>query len=312
MLAIGIEIGGTKLQVGVGRAGGGLQSLARHNVDAALGAEGIRQQLGPLVEKALQAAGVTWDEIARIGIGFGGPLDTKRGVTLRSFQIDGWDDFPLRAWAEEQWQRPVIVQNDASTAGLAEARYGAGHGCTRVFYVTIGSGIGGGWIVNGQIDEGQGLGAAEIGHLWVPSPDGSGPAELELVCSGWSIGRRAREAVAQQSANTTKLAEAPERIDAKMVYNAAEEGDALALRILEETYQTLGLAIGNVVTLLHPERVVIGGGVSQMGTLFWQGLHHAVQRWAFASFAQTVTILPAAFGEAVVVIGALALGESEM
>ena len=305
-LALGIEIGGTKLQAGIGEAGAPLQSLARTQVTTDIGARGIRAALVPLVTRTLFEAGVALDAITRIGIGFGGPLDTRQGVTLRSFQIDGWANFPLRAWAEETWGKPVIIQNDASTAGLAEARYGAGKGASRVFYMTVGSGIGGGWIVDGHVDEGQGLGAAEIGHMWVPAPDG-GIDELELICSGWSIGRRAQAAAVGKTTILHRLAGDAARISAKTVYAAAEQNDPVAMRILTETCQTLGLAIANVVALLHPERIVIGGGVSLMGPRFWDQLRAAAAERSMDAYAPLVDVIPATLGEDVVVIGAIGL-----
>ena len=189
-VAIGIEIGGTKIQAGVGARGAPLSGLARAEVDPERGAEGIRAALPELVRQALARAGAAAADAVCMGIGFGGPVDARRGVAIRSHQINGWEDFPLQDWAEERWGLPVRVRNDADTAGLAEAVQGAGVGCGRIFYITIGSGIGGGLITDGAIDEGQGRGAAEIGHTWVPDFESGLPAKLESLCSGWAIGRR--------------------------------------------------------------------------------------------------------------------------
>ena len=192
-LAIGIEIGGTKLQVGIGSASGKLlKPPIRRQVIRENGAEGILRDLVAMVDEALTSTEHYLSEIDRIGIGFGGVLDTNQGLILKSYQITGWDNFPLKNWAEAQWGKPVVIQNDASTAGLAEALHGSGRGHSRIFYMTIGSGIGGGWIVDGKVDNGQGIGSAEMGHTWVTDPRTGMPAELEQVCSGWGIGRRAR------------------------------------------------------------------------------------------------------------------------
>jgi glucokinase len=266
--------------------------------------------LPELVDQALADAGCTLADVARVGIGFGGPVNTRRGVVLKSFQVVGWDGFPLRDWAGQQWGKPVSLQNDAGAAALAEARHGAGRGCDRVFYVTIGSGIGGGWVAQGRLDEGQGLGAAEIGHWWLPHPVGGEPAELEQLCSGWAIGRRAREAAQREPSRMAALAGSVAAIDARTVYAAAEQGDAVAQRLLQETYRSLGLALANVVALLHPQRIVIGGGVSLMGPLFWEPLRAEVRRGSLPLLAESVAVLPAALGEAVVVIGALCLEPS--
>ncbi len=307
-LAIGIEIGGTKLQVGIGPASGKLlKPPIRRQVIRENSAEGILRDLVAMVDEALTSTGHHLSEIDRIGIGFGGPLNIEQGVILKSYQITGWDNFPLKNWAEAQWGKPVVIQNDASTAGLAEALHGSGRGHSRIFYMTIGSGIGGGWIVDGNVDNGQGIGAAEMGHTWVPDPISGIPAELEQVCSGWGIGRRAREAVENKKSLMLEMAGALDAIDARIVYAAAEKGDEIAKKILNETCQMLGVAMSNVIALLHPERVIVGGGVSLMGPLFWNRLQSEVAARAMPSFISSVEVVRAELGEDVVVIGALCL-----
>jgi glucokinase len=309
LLSIGIEIGGTKTQVGIGSMEIGLLpgGIVRRSVNPENGAKGILSDLISMVDELLVSKGNTISEIHKIGIGFGGPLDSSRGVTLKSFQIDGWTDFRLKEWAEAQWHRPVILENDASTAALAEYKFGQGRGCSRLFYITVGSGVGGGWILNGRIDNGQGLGAAEIGHMWVPHPRTGQFAELEQVCSGWAIGQRARQAAFEVQSLMQEMAGSIGTIDAKIVYQAAEKGDETALCILQETCQTLGMAISNIVALLHPERIVLGGGVSLMGPLFWDLLQAAFRSRVLPVFAPKVELVPAELKEDVVVIGALCL-----
>lgn len=305
---MGIEIGGTKLQVGIGSANGRLlRTPIRRKVIRENGANGILHNLIEMVAEALDSTEKSLSDIERVGIGFGGVLDANQGVVLKSYQIAGWDGFPLKKWADEQWGKPVGLQNDANTAGLAEALHGSGRGFSRIFYMTIGSGIGGGWVVDGRLDNGQGLGSAEIGHTWVLEPDTGNPIELEQLCSGWAIGQRARRAVGNKKSILVELAGSVDAIDARTVYAAAERGDDTATRILTETCQGLGLAISNVVALLHPERVVIGGGVSLMGPLFWDRLRREVTARSMPVFAPGVEVVRAALGEEVVVIGALCL-----
>ena len=135
-LAIGIEIGGTKIQVGVGSSSGKLlpRGVLQRQVVQEHGADGIRLDLISMVEEILEAKHLGLSEICKIGIGFGGIVDTNTGVIQKSFQIDGWSNFPLKAWAEGQWEKPVFIQNDASVAGLAEALHGSGRGYSRIFY----------------------------------------------------------------------------------------------------------------------------------------------------------------------------------
>ena len=308
-LSIGIEIGGTKTQVGIGSLEAGLLpgSMLRRGVNRAKGADGIRRDIVSMVDEILTSRHLRLGDISKIGIGFGGVLDSARGVTLKSYQIEGWTNFPLKEWAERQWGRPVFIENDASTAGLAESLFGNGAGYSRVFYITVGSGVGGGWILNGKVDSGQGLGAAEIGHMWVPDHQSGALIELEQICSGWAIGRRARLAAGDLDSLMEKIAGSVDKIDAKVVYLAAEQGDAIAMRILQETCQTLGVTISNVVALLHPERVILGGGVSLMGPMFWNALQNEFRARLMPTFAPGVELLPAKLREDVVVIGALCL-----
>jgi glucokinase len=310
-LSLGIEIGGTKTQVGIGSAESGLLpgGIIRRPVRRENGANGILLDLVSMVDELLDFKGIPLSRISKIGIGFGGPLDSSRGVILKSFQIDGWTGFPLKEWSDAQWGRPVVIENDASTAALAEYNFGQGRGCTRLFYMTVGSGVGGGWVLNGRIDNGQGLGAAEIGHMWVPHPHTGQLAELEQVCSGWAIGQRARQTVAGAHSIMEEMAGSLEKIDAKIVYQAAEKGDEIAFCILKETCQTLGVTISNIVALLHPERVVLGGGVSLMGPLFWDLLQAEFRSRVLPVFAPQVELVPAELKEDVVVIGALCLDE---
>ena len=295
-LAVGIEIGGTKLQVGVGSGDAKLRALVRRPVDPSRGGEGIRETIPSLIDQALAEAGVPAQALAGIGIGFGGPVNSKEGRVVVSHQVEGWSGFPLRDWLAKARGMPVVLQNDAKAAAFAEATLGAGKGLRRIFYITIGSGIGGGLVVDGTIDEGQGLGAGEIGHTWVPHPATGEPEKLERVASGWSIEKRAR----------LKMGEAA---TAAVVYAAAEKGDAYAKALLDESAEALAIGISNVIALLCPERVILGGGVSLMGPLFWDPLRAKVAgEFGFKPFAGRCELVPSALGEEVVVIGATLLG----
>ncbi|MBX6312412.1 MAG: ROK family protein, partial [Isosphaeraceae bacterium] len=165
---LGIEIGGTKLQLGLGAGDGQITALRRLKVDPAAGAQGILSQIADALGPLLESVGVSPMEIPAVGIGFGGPVDADRGIVTKSHQIAGWEGFRLADWVRETLHiRCVAIRNDADTAALAEARFGAGVGRSPILYVTIGSGIGGGLVIEGAIYRGSGGGAIEIGHLWV-------------------------------------------------------------------------------------------------------------------------------------------------
>lgn len=306
---LGIEIGGTKLQLGVGPGDGTLAARWRGHVDAQQGAEGILQRIAEVVPSLLAHFKIPYGQLRGVGVGFGGPFDDNYGRVIKSHQIAGWDLFPLAEWMERQFELPAVCGNDADVAGLAEALFGMGQKLSSIFYITIGSGIGGGFVVNGQIYRGAGRGAAEIGHLQVV--DGNGRVPLEQIASGWSIGAFARQMAAKNSARAAKLIQVAgkaEAITAEHVAQAAEQGDVLALGILQRAWSTLAEGICQMVTLLCPERIVIGGGVSLMGEqLFFEPLRRLVAQRVFAPFSGCFDIVPASLGEDVVVHGALGL-----
>jgi len=322
---LGIEIGGTKLQLGLGPGNGTLAGLWRGTVDVAAGPEGIRRQIRAAVPELLDRSGVDRSRIAGIGIGFGGPVDDATQTIIKSHQIDGWDNFPLADWFTDMLGWPAALGNDADVAGLAEALFGAGKGLSPIFYITIGSGIGGGLIINGEIYRGCGRGAAEIGHLRVPSRRLLAPEDqveyepLELQASGWAIGQRARDLLPTRYARErgTKLLALvggdPDRITAQFVGEAAGLGDEFARSLIEETCAPLAEAICHVIALLCPRRIVIGGGVSLMGDqVLLQSLRAMVAERVFRPFAGCYEIVPAALGEGVVVQGALALARWQL
>ncbi|MBO0699713.1 MAG: ROK family protein, partial [Zavarzinella sp.] len=252
------------------------------------------------------------------GVGFGGPVDDATRSVIKSHQIAGWDGFPLADWLGEALGLPAALGNDADVAGLAEALFGAGKGLSPVLYMTIGSGIGGGLIVNGEILRGTGRGAAEIGHLKVRDPrTKDGKLEtLENVASGWAIGRYARECVAADPAAGALLvarAGGPDQITAQTVGEMVTVGDPLAVRILDVAIDALADAICAAIVLVCPRRVVIGGGVSLIGERhFFAPLRERIADRVFAPFAGLMDVVPAALGEAVVVHGALALARRKL
>jgi glucokinase len=315
---LGIEIGGTKLQLGLGPGDGTLLGFWRGTVDVAAGSEGIRRQIALAVPELLASAGLKREALKGVGVGFGGPVDDATRSVIKSHQIAGWDGFPLADWLGESLGLPAVLGNDADVAGLAEALFGAGRGMSPVFYITVGSGIGGGLIVNGEIMRGTGRGAAEIGHLKVRDPrtaDGRLDA-LENIASGWAIGKQARLCAAVDRSAGAKLiglVGREDEITAKSVGQAAAIGDDVALGVLDSVLEALADAICSVIVLICPSRVVIGGGVSLIGeSQFFTPLRLRIDRRVFPPFAGLTEIVPAALGEEVVVHGALALARRRL
>jgi glucokinase len=314
---LGIEIGGTKLQLGVGPGDGTLRGLWRGDVDVAAGGEGIRRQIVAAVPELLTRAGLDRSHLKAAGIGFGGPVDDATRSVIKSHQIEGWDGFPLAAWVEDLVGLPTALGNDADVAGLAEALYGAGRGLSPVFYVTIGSGIGGGLSIDGSIYRGAGRGAAEVGHLRVGRGRDGEDATLEALASGWSIVAEARHRAAlpenSHSLLWTLAGGDADRITGPVVAEAARAGDLVVAAILHRACSALADALCHVIALVCPRRIVVGGGVSLMGEdVLFEPLRRMVAERVFRPFADCYEIVPAALGEAVVLHGALALARQQL
>ena len=296
---LGVEIGGTKLQLGLGRVPGVIEALRRETIVPANGAEGIRAQISDAFPALLAEAGDIAGDVRAAGVGFGGPVDADSGRTETSFRVEGWTDFPLADWFRTSFGIPVVsIHNDADVAGLAEARLGAGVGLSPLLYLTIGSGIGGALILDGRIYRGAGRGAAEIGHLLVPT-NGPEMRELETVASGWGIGRAARRRAAILGGD-------PSRFTAVDVARAAAMGDPTALDVLDQAHQAMAFALCQAVGLLAPKRIILGGGVPLMGVDLWlRPIRERVDSQVFRPFRGSFDIVPAALGEEVVVHGAI-------
>jgi glucokinase len=244
-------------------------------------------------------------------------VDDATRTIIKSHQIDGWDNFPLADWIGDVVGLPAALGNDADVAGLAEALFGAGKGLSPIFYITIGSGIGGGLIIDGEIYRGVGRGAAEIGHLRVDSYTCFRPWDiLENQASGWAIANHAANCVLVEDRDSLvlRLVEGEkERITANDVARAAELNDSFAQRVLLVAQSALADAICHMIALLCPRRIVIGGGVSLMGEkLLFAPLRRLVGERVFKPFADCYDIVPAALGEEVVVHGALALARRRL
>ena len=239
-------------------------------------------------------------------------MDDATHTVIKSHQIEGWDNFPLADWMSDVVGLPAALGNDADVAGLAEALHGAGKGLSPIFYITIGSGIGGGFIIDGEIYRGVGSGAAEIGHttVWVDDGDGDWyPVVLEEAASGWGLEKRVNRELKRGRRPSVLTAGAT----ARQIGEAAARNDPVAAAVLRTAIQSLAEAICNAVALLCPRRIVIGGGVSLLGekTLF-EPLRHAVAGRTFRPFAGLTDIVPAALGEEVVVHGAIALARRKL
>jgi glucokinase len=299
---LGIEIGGTKLQIVVGNARGRILSRHRHSVDRREGGPGIRRQIETTLKQILSTT-----KIAAVGVGFGGPVNWRTGKINRSHHISGWNGFPLKRWLEKIAHAPVFVDNDANVAALGEATHGAGRGSNPVFYVTMGSGVGGGLIVDGRVYHGAPPGEAEIGHVRLDR-DGT---ILESRCSGWSMDARIRALKNTHPRSAlARLAAAQPGAEARHLAPALRKGDAAAKHLLAEIASDLAFGLSQVVQLFHPEIIVLGGGLSLIGEPLRAAVARALRPNVMHAFAPGPRIRLAALGEDVVPVGALELART--
>lgn len=248
-----------------------------------------------------------------IGVSFGGPVNAQTGIVRLSHHVPGWENIPLQEILEAEFQAPVWIDNDANVAALGEYHYGAGRNCHSLFYITVSTGVGGGWILNGQPWQGYEGMAGEIGHTVV---DPNGPLCLcgkqgcvERLTSGPYIAQRVRD-ILQQSRSRGRILRALvkgniEEITAKHVNEAAEMGDAIAIQALQQAGWALGVGIGNAANFLNPQLFILGGGVSKAGQHFWQAVRQSARNTALPEV--NIAIVPAQLGDDAPLWGAVAL-----
>lgn len=307
-LLLALEIGGTKLQAALGTPGGAIVECVRGSAPAG-GAGAILEWFGEHVPPLMARAR---GDLRGIGVGFGGPVDSAAGKVLVSHQVEGWEGVELARWFEERFGLRARIFNDSNAAGWAEYVLGAGRGTRHFMYSNIGSGIGGAVVIDGRLHDGQGYGAGEVGHTYVADFESDDPhavTKLENVCSGWAIERRLRAAtdLAAGSPLHELCGGNAAALTCAMLGQAAREGDARALAEIDRVAQAVGTALANAVTLFHPERIALGGGVSFLGEVLLEPIRRYADTRAFGPFQGRFSIVPCELGESVVLAGALLL-----
>ena len=296
---LGIEIGGTKLLVALGDEHGKIRERRKLSVDRFAGAAGIRAQLQEIVPELIRQR-----RILAAGVGFGGPVDWRTGNICRSHQIAGWSEFDLGEWLRNLVGVPVAVDNDANVAALAEARHGAGVGSNPVFYVTLGSGVGGGLVLDGNIYHGATPGEAEIGHVRLNRRG----TTLESRCSGWALDARIQRLNRKQpGALLARMARSKPGGEAQHLAAALAKGDSASKAILQAMAEDLAFGLSHVVHLFHPQLIVLGGGLSGIGEPLRLAVQQALRQFIMEVFKPGPAIALATLGEDAVPVGALEL-----
>lgn len=313
---IGVDLGGTNLVVGAMPEDGSREIAFRSGpTRAADGPEAVAERMVQMIEDVIAVTsaetGATRSGFLGIGVGAPGPLDRAKGIIITAPNL-GWKMFPLRDRIQQGTNLPTTLDNDANCATLGEAWTGAARGAKNVIGVTIGTGIGGGIIIDGKLFHGSSDVAGEIGHMTIDSTGrkcGCGNYGcLEAYASGTAIATRAREALVGETEGVLlRMCEGKlDRVTAQMVYRAANEGDLVALDVVRETARFLGAGIGALLNVLNPDVVVLAGGVVNAGEALFAPLKAEIRRRAFAPAVEACRIVPGALGASAGVVGAVA------
>jgi glucokinase len=310
-ILLALDFGGSKLSAAVARVGDTTWSaLQRTPTPPGHDADYERREMSRLGHEVLGK-----HRPRAVGISFGGPVRQADGLVILSQHVRGWDNMPLVALVQAEYGAPVAMANDANAGALGEWHFGAGRGCASLLYVTVSTGIGGGWVINGAIFDGADGMAGEIGHTVVEPGGALCPCGkhgcLEAEACGPAIARAAREQLAAHpeagSGLRALVSNDLSALTAVHVAQAASSGDALALKVLDRAARMLGMGLGNAINLMNPERVLVGGGVTKAGSRWWNTVCTTSRYYALPQMRTDIRL--ATLGDDAVLWGAVALAE---
>lgn len=318
---VGVDIGGTNLNVGVIRVGGGPPIAFRTQpTRAQRGAKFVVDRVVKMIKDAIrevmQENGCGLEDFAGVGIGSPGPLDRSTGTVISTPNL-GWRNFPLRDLIQNAVGLPATLDNDANAATYGEWWMGAGRDARTLVGVTLGTGIGGGIVFDGELYHGASDAAAEIGHMTIDSTgrkcNCGNYGCLEAYASGPAIAARAIEGLESDTESILlELAGDPENITAELVSEAVVKGDGYATEVINDTAKFLGVGLANLINILNPEVVVVFGGVARAGDHLFVPLRAEVRRRAFRVAEEACRIVPSELGGKAGVIGSVACFKKEM
>ncbi|MBS4804333.1 MAG: ROK family protein [Clostridium sp.] len=302
---VGVDLGGTKIYTALVDLDGNMVKEITVKTEAHKGDKAVLEKLISTIDTVLE--GIDINEVKAIGVGSPGPLDVKKGLIVYTPNLP-FKNFNIVQPIKEKYNIPTYLDNDANAATLGEFMFGAGKGSTNMVYVTVSTGIGGGAIINGNLFRGSTANALEIGHTTVmkggPRCGCGNTGCSEAVASGTAIMKRGREAV--ESKVETSLKNYDE-VTAKEVFTEAEKGDKVSQDILNDALSYLGITIANIANSFDPDKIVMGGGVSQAGNIVFEKIDYEMERRCLKIIYDNCKIEKAVLGGKAGVLGAAAL-----
>ena len=308
---LGIDVGGTKCAIVSGSISAeGQISISGKSVFPTETAKGFDQTLQNIyanIDLELSKTGLSSKDIAAIGISCGGPLDSKKGVIMSPPNLPGWDNIPLVELIEKRYGVKTAVQNDANACTLAEWKYGAGRGCDNVIFLTFGTGMGAGLVLDGRLYAGTNDMAGEVGHIRLENtgPVGYGKAgSFEGFCSGGGIAQLARTLTLEKMQMGERVSfcadmAALETLNAKTVAEAALQGDPLAIEIYRICGHYLGKALSTLIDVLNPEVIVLGSIYGRSQELIEPSMRLVIEKETLSHSRNVCKIVPAGLGESI-------------
>ncbi len=315
---VGVDVGGTSIKMAFINLMGDIIYSWEIDTDKRERGRYIPVDIARSIDKKLNELNQTKSKLIGIGIGAPGPVNEQDGSIEVAINL-GWENFPLQNILERETSLPVVVDNDANIAAIGEMWKGAGEGTKNLICVTLGTGVGGGIIVNGEIVRGANGAGGEIGHITSVPKDGS-PCNcgktgcLETVASATGIARLALEELASTN-RISKLRDpydTHQTVTSKLVFDAVKEGDEIAKQVIDQVTFYLGLAIANLANGLNPEKIVIGGGVSKAGHALLTPLKEQFSQFAFPRVAQGAELVIATLGNDAGVVGGAWLAKEKL
>lgn len=307
---VGIDLGGTNLKTALVDSDGTIIAHDSRPTDADGGPDVIMDAMAAATETVAEKTGVAKESVRTVGIGVPGPMNWQTGVVFSPPNLKGWKDVPLAGDMTKRLGVPVFVDNDANVACYGEFWSGAGKGCDTMVLMTLGTGVGGGIVVHGQLLRGIDGTAAEIGHMQLmrdgrPHPFGF-TGTLEAYASVTGLKRTAREAVegGRASLLTERCGGDLDKLTGKMISEAIADGDEVAAWAMRETGTWLGLASASLINLLNPEKILFGGGMIAAGDILFDTIRETAKKQSFEVPYNRCVIEKAALGEDAGVIGA--------
>ena len=313
--AIGIDIGGTNIKLGLVDEKGRILLRDTFRTKDSSTRDGLIDKLASHIRALSDEARHRGLKLQGVGIGAPGPIDVERGFVYFFPNIPGWKNTPLKALLEKRIRMAVFVENDANAMALGEFRFGAGKGVKDMVALTLGTGLGGGLVVNGRLYHGPHFSAAEVGHMIV---DPKGPlcgcgnrgCIETFVGNGYFVAEVRRELKRRPRTALTSLLKGGQELTPKLVQDAAFKGDAFCKAQWARTGDRLGSFLAGLVNLLNPEKIVIGGGLAQSGPLLFGPVRAAIKKKAFPIASRFVKVVPAQLGPEAGLVGAAALALS--